>query len=105
MISARPSPMRSKAAHVQIGVDVARKYKESADVIHAIEAHHNDVEPRTVVAALVQAADAFPPPVPARGVRMWRTTSSVWKSWKRSPRALTVWIPAMPSRQAVRSAL
>ena len=42
-----------EGSHVQIGVDVARKYKESADVIHAIEAHHNDVEPRTVVAALV----------------------------------------------------
>ena len=48
-----------EGSHVQIGVDVARKYKESADVIHAIEAHHNDVEPRTVVAALVQAADAI----------------------------------------------
>ena len=44
---------------MQIGVDVARKYKESADVIHAIEAHHGDVEPSTVVASLVQAADAI----------------------------------------------
>ena len=44
---------------MQIGVDVSRKYKESPEVIHAIEAHHNDVEPRTVVAALVQAADAI----------------------------------------------
>ena len=42
-----------------IGVDVARKYKENADVIHAIEAHHGDVEPKTVVACLVQAADAI----------------------------------------------
>ncbi|MBS4785778.1 MAG: ribonuclease Y [Clostridiales bacterium] len=48
-----------EGSHVQIGVDVARKYKESPEVIHAIEAHHNDVEPRTVVAALVQAADAI----------------------------------------------
>ena len=48
-----------EGSHVQIGVDVARKYKESADVIHAIEAHHNDVEPRTIVACLVQAADAI----------------------------------------------
>ena len=39
--------------------DLARKYKESPEVIHAIEAHHNDVEPRTVVACLVQAADAI----------------------------------------------
>ena len=48
-----------EGSHVAIGVDLARKYKESAEVIHAIEAHHNDVEPRTVVACLVQAADAI----------------------------------------------
>ncbi len=48
-----------EGSHVQIGVDVCRKYKESADVIHAIEAHHGDVEIKTVVAALVQAADAI----------------------------------------------
>lgn len=48
-----------EGSHVQIGVDVCRKYKESPDVIHAIEAHHGDVETKTVVAALVQAADAI----------------------------------------------
>ncbi len=48
-----------EGSHVQIGVDVCKKYKESAEVIHAIEAHHGDVETRTVVAALVQAADAI----------------------------------------------
>lgn len=48
-----------EGSHVQIGVDVCRKYKESPDIIHAIEAHHGDVETRTVVAALVQAADAI----------------------------------------------
>jgi ribonuclease Y len=48
-----------EGSHVQIGVDVCKKYKESPDVIHAIEAHHGDVETRTVVAALVQAADAI----------------------------------------------
>ena len=48
-----------EGSHVTIGVDLARKYKESDAVIHAIEAHHNDVEPRTVVACLVQAADAI----------------------------------------------
>ena len=46
-------------SHVQIGVDIARKYRENKDVIHAIEAHHNDVEPRTIVAVIVQAADAI----------------------------------------------
>jgi len=44
---------------VSLGVEFARKYKEREDIIHAIEAHHNDVEPRTVVACLVQAADAI----------------------------------------------
>ena len=46
-------------SHVQIGVDIARKYKESKEVVHAIEAHHGDVEPKTVIASLVQAADAI----------------------------------------------
>lgn len=48
-----------EGSHVTIGVDLARKYKESSSVIHAIEAHHGDVEPQTVVACLVQAADAI----------------------------------------------
>ena len=48
-----------EGSHVQIGVELARKYRESETVVHAIEAHHNDVEPRTVVACLVQAADAI----------------------------------------------
>ena len=46
-------------SHVQIGVDVARKYKESKEVLHAIEAHHGDVEPHTYIAMIVQAADAI----------------------------------------------
>jgi ribonuclease Y len=52
-------PHDEEGSHVQIGVNVAKKYKESRDVIHAIEAHHNDVEPKTVIAILVQAADAI----------------------------------------------
>ena len=48
-----------EGSHVSIGVDICRKYKESEAVIHAIEAHHGDVEPRTVVACIVQAADAI----------------------------------------------
>ena len=48
-----------EGSHVNIGVDVAKKYKEPEAVIHAIEAHHNDVEPKTAVAWIVQAADAI----------------------------------------------
>jgi ribonuclease Y len=45
--------------HVEIGADLARKYKESKEVIHCIMAHHGDIEPQTVEAVLVQAADAI----------------------------------------------
>ncbi len=51
-------PQDMEGSHVELGVNAAKKYKESAEVLHAIEAHHNDVEPKTIVAVLVQAADA-----------------------------------------------
>ena len=54
-----------EGSHVEIGVDVCRKYKENAEVLHAIEAHHGDVEPKTVVACIVQAADAISAARPA----------------------------------------
>ncbi len=47
-----------EGSHVAIGVDIAKKYGESFDVCHAIEAHHGDVQPQTLIACIVQAADA-----------------------------------------------
>ena len=54
-----------EGSHVQIGVDVCKKYNENQNIIHAIEAHHNDVEPQTVIACIVQAADAISAARPA----------------------------------------
>lgn len=54
-----------EGSHVQIGVDVCKKYNENPNIIHAIEAHHNDVEPKTVIACIVQAADAISAARPA----------------------------------------
>ena len=48
-----------EGTHIQLGVDLCRKYKESAVVINAVEAHHGDVEPETLIACIVQAADAI----------------------------------------------
>ena len=48
-----------EGSHVQIGGDICRKYKENTQIIHAIEAHHGDVEPKTPLAFIIQAADAI----------------------------------------------
>lgn len=48
-----------EGTHISIGADLAKKYKESKDVIHCIAAHHNDIEPQTIEAVLVQCADAI----------------------------------------------
>ena len=52
-------PQDMEGSHVELGVNALKKYKENAEVIHAVEAHHNDVEPHSIVAILVQAADAI----------------------------------------------
>lgn len=54
-----------EGSHVQIGVDVCKKYNENPIIVHAVEAHHNDVEPKTVIACIVQAADAISAARPA----------------------------------------
>ena len=48
-----------EGSHIQIGSDLCRKYKESATIINAVEAHHGDVEPETLIACVVQAADTI----------------------------------------------
>ena len=82
-----------EGTHVALGVEFLRKYHEREDVIHAVQAHHNDVEPQTVVACLVQAA-----------ARTSRTTSSASKSSRRSPAPTPASRPPTPFRRAARSA-
>ncbi len=48
-----------EGSHVELGVNLVKKYKESKEIVHAIEAHHGDVEPQTITAVIVQAADAI----------------------------------------------
>lgn len=55
----KAAPHNVEGSHVEIGVMLAKRYKESKEVVHAIEAHHNDVEPQTIIAIIVQAADAI----------------------------------------------
>lgn len=49
----------AEGSHIQLGVEIAKKYRESKEVIHAIESHHNDVEPASVLDFIIQAADAI----------------------------------------------
>ncbi len=48
-----------EGSHVELGVNLAKKYKESREIVHAIEAHHGDVEAQTIIAVIIQAADAI----------------------------------------------
>jgi ribonuclease Y len=60
-----------EGSHVQLGAELARKYKENPVVVNAIESHHGDVEPKTVIAVLVQAGK-----------------SALWSSPRKSPRTI-----------------
>ena len=82
----------NEGTHVELGVEVARKYGESAAVINCIQAHHDDVPHETAESVLVQAADAISGSRPgraARGVRDLREAAR--PGWKRSPTASPGW--------------
>ena len=93
-----------EGSHVQIGVDICRKYKENTQIIHAIEAHHGDVEPKTPLAFIIQAADAISAARPVPAARTWKATSSALKIWRRSPPASRAWSRPLPCRQAAKCA-
>ena len=83
---------------------MARKYKESEAVIHAIHAHHGDVEAKTVLACITQAADAISSSILALAGKTWKTTSNVWRSSEEVASSFDgVQDVALPFRQAVRS--
>ena len=90
-------------SHALIGAEIARRFGEDAGIVHAIEAHHNEVEPRTLTAVLVQAADAVSAARP--GARREALESYVRRSssWNRSRRRSTVSIGCLPCRLAARS--
>ncbi len=75
-----------QGSHALIGAEIARRYGEHDDVVHAIEAHHNEVEVRTVEAVLTQAADAISGGGPVPGASRLRPTSSGWSGSSRSHR-------------------
>lgn len=94
-----------EGTHVTIGADLAKKYHESPAVVHCIMAHHNDVDPESVEAVLVQAADAISAARPARAASRLKTTSSALKSWRRSQTPSRAWTRPMRYSRAARFAL
>ena len=94
-----------EGSHVSIGVDICKKYKESEAVIHAIEAHHGDVE-AAHGRCLHRSGRRrhLRMHAPARAARISKTTSSASKSSRRYPRASTALQAATQFRQAARSA-
>ena len=69
-----------EGSHAVISAEMARKFRESPSVSHAIEAHHYDVEPQTVEAVLVIAADSVSASRPGGRGEAWSTTSSGWRT-------------------------
>lgn len=74
-----------EGSHAVIGADLARRYGEEPMIVHAIEAHHNDVEPNSVIDVLVQAADAVSAARPVRERKISNPILSASRNWRKSP--------------------
>ena len=94
-----------EGSHAQIGADLAKKYRENNQIVHAIMAHHGDVEPTTVEAILVQAADAISAARPGARRETLETYIKRLRSWKRLPIRLMAWTPPSPFRRDARCVL
>ena len=91
-------------SHALVGAEIARRFGETPAIVHGIEAHHNEVEPRTLTAVIVQAADAVSASRPGRGARRWSPTCGGWSSSRRSPAASPGWSGCTPCRPGARCA-
>ena len=89
--------------HALVGGEMARRYKESESVAHAMEAHHNEVELQTVEAVIVQIVDALSGARPGRAASRSSSTSSACTSWRRSPPATTASTRSMRCTPGARS--
>ena len=74
-----------EGSHAVIGADLARRFGEKPSIVHAIEAHHNDVEPNSVLDVLVQAADAVSAARPGARKETLDATSSVLRNLRKLP--------------------
>ena len=93
-----------EGSHAQISTQYAKRYNEAPGVVHAVEAHHYEVQPQTVEAVLLIAADAISGARPERGATASRTTSSAWRRSRSSLPRRTEWRRCMRSRRVARSA-